>query len=158
MYSSPHNELLKAHYKTFIFAPLSAVAEPLDVDDEPGLPELPSNYDNEAVRIWAGDTNQYPPAECSTIKSGTGCQIAKMSKFLSRTCRSDGFERTASEYRGLERGEAGVGDGGQGMGGVEGQVVRIEAEVDVDGNIKSGKLQGFFFIHSLPSTNESLIY
>ena len=68
MYPSPHNELLKAHYQASIFASLSAAAEPLDVvvdddDDEPELPELPSNYDNEAVRIWADDPNQYPPAE-----------------------------------------------------------------------------------------------
>ena len=36
-------------------------------------------------------------------------------------CRSDGVEGTADGYRGLEGGEAGVGDEGQGVGGVEGK-------------------------------------
>jgi hypothetical protein len=67
LYPSPHNELLKAHFQTSIFASLSAAAEPLDEDDddddEPELPEIPSNHDNEAVRVWVDDPNRYPPAE-----------------------------------------------------------------------------------------------
>jgi hypothetical protein len=65
LYPSPHIELLKAHFQTSIFASLSAAAEPLDEDgdDELELPEIPSNHNNEAVRIWVDDPNRYPPAE-----------------------------------------------------------------------------------------------
>jgi hypothetical protein len=65
-YPSPHSEFLKAHYQVAIYASLSAAAESLDDDDDddkPELPEIPSNGDNETVKVWAEDPNRYPPAE-----------------------------------------------------------------------------------------------
>ena len=78
-YPSPHNDLLAAHFQTSIFASLSAATEPLDDnndnedededdddydnDNDDDERELPSNHNNEAVRIWADDPNRYPPAE-----------------------------------------------------------------------------------------------
>jgi len=68
MYPGPHHDLLEAHYETSIFASLSAAAEPLDDDDgddgeeEEELAEISSDR-NEAVGIWAGDPDQYPPVE-----------------------------------------------------------------------------------------------
>ncbi|KAF5375929.1 hypothetical protein D9615_008225 [Tricholomella constricta] len=66
LYPSPHKELLEAHFQTSIFTSLSAAAEPSDDDDDDDeleFPEIPSNHDNEAVRIWAEDPDRYPPAE-----------------------------------------------------------------------------------------------
>ena len=66
MYPGPHRELLDAHFQTSISASLSAAAEPLEDDDhdddDDELLEIPSDH-NEAVRIWASDSNQGPPVD-----------------------------------------------------------------------------------------------
>jgi len=68
MYPAPHHDLLKDHYQTSISASISAAVEPLDDDDgdddkeEEELLEFSSDH-NEAVGIWAGNPNQYPPVE-----------------------------------------------------------------------------------------------
>jgi len=72
MYPSPHQELLRAHFQTSIFASLSAAAEPLDDDDDDDeeeddeLPEISSDH-NEAVGIWASDSNRYLPVELGLV-------------------------------------------------------------------------------------------
>jgi len=66
MYPAPHDELLRAHYQTSIFASLSVPAEPLDDDDDDNddedLPEISSDH-NEAFGIWVSDSNLYLPVE-----------------------------------------------------------------------------------------------
>jgi hypothetical protein len=58
IYPAPHKELLKAHYQTSVFSSVELLD---DNDDDSGLLIPPIH--NEAIRIWAEDPNQWPPAE-----------------------------------------------------------------------------------------------
>ena len=90
MYPCPHQELLRAHFQTSVFASLSAAAEPLELDDDDeGLPEISSDH-NEAVGIWASDSSQYPPVEwrpdIEERDNSSPCRDVEVPQSGSRNC------------------------------------------------------------------------